>query len=117
MTTLILEIQAKEQLAEAYRNALPSAKNEINEFINLLLERALLRKKVSHKMFAILDELHDETEANGLTEAVIEPLDQPTSVLDKLNALLDSGVDASYYGDPVAYQRDVRSETVLPFRD
>lgn len=74
MTTLILEIQAKEQLAEAYRNALPTAKNEINEFINFWLERALLRKKASHKMFAILDELHDEAEANGLTDAELDEL-------------------------------------------
>ncbi len=113
MTTLILEIQAKEQLAEAYRNALPSAKNEINAFINLWLERALLRKKASHNMFAILDELQDEAEANGLIDAEKKPSD----LLDTLNALLDSGVDASYYGDPVAYQQDVRSESVRPFRD
>ncbi len=50
----------------------------------------------------------------------IEPqptIKEPISVLDKLNALLDSGVDASYYGDPVAFQRDARTESVLPFRD
>ncbi len=74
MTTLVLEIQAKEQLVEAYRNALPTAKNEINEFINFWLERALLRKKVSQKMFTILDELHDEAEANGLTDTELEEL-------------------------------------------
>ena len=74
MTTLVLEIQAKEQLAEAYRNALPTAKNEINEFINFWLERALLRKKASHKMFAILDELHVEAEANGLTDDELNEL-------------------------------------------
>ena len=49
-------------------------------------------------------------------ELVKEPIENPTSVLDKLNALLDAGVDASYYGDPVAFQRDARHETELPFR-
>lgn len=49
-------------------------------------------------------------------QSVKEPAENPTSVVDKLNALLDAGVDASYYGDPVAFQRDTRHETELPFR-
>ena len=39
---------------------------------------------------------------------VNKPVENNTTVLDKLNALLDAGVDASYYGDPVAFQRDAR---------
>lgn len=74
MTTLVLEIQAKEQLVEAYRNALPNAKNEINAFISFWLERALLRNKARQTMFTLLDELHDEAEANGLTDDVLEEL-------------------------------------------
>ena len=45
-----------------------------------------------------------------------EPVENPNTVLDKLNALLDAGVDASYYGDPVAFQREVRHEAEQPFR-
>ena len=74
MTTLVLEIEAKEQLAEAYRKALPTAKNEINAFINFGLERVLLRKTASQTMFALLDELHTEAEANGLTDEILEDL-------------------------------------------
>lgn len=40
-------------------------------------------------------------------QSVKERVENPKSVLDKLNALLDAGVDASYYGEPVAFQRDV----------
>lgn len=79
MTTLVLEIEAKEQLAEAYRNALPKAKTEINEFINFWLERFLLRKKASVTMFSLLDELHDEAEANGLTDAILEEFIMPSA--------------------------------------
>lgn len=46
-----------------------------------------------------------------------EPLKESNSVLNELNALLDSGVDASYYGDAVAYQRDVRNDVIIPFRN
>ncbi len=74
MTTLVLEIEAKEQLAEAYRNALPTAKKEINAVINFWLERALLRKTASQTMFSLLDELHAEAEANGLTDDILEDL-------------------------------------------
>ena len=49
-------------------------------------------------------------------QSVKEPVENPKSVLDKLNALLDAEVDASYYGDPVAFQRDARHETEQPFR-
>lgn len=41
--------------------------------------------------------------------SIKESLEQPISVLDKLNTLLDAGVDASYYGDPVVFQREVRA--------
>lgn len=36
--------------------------------------------------------------------------------LEELQAMLANGVDASYYGDPVAYQKDVRSEHEQQFR-
>ena len=39
------------------------------------------------------------------------------TVLEELNALLDAGVDASYYGDPIAFQRDTREDVVQPFRN
>ena len=54
------------------------------------------------------------TQKNEVPKQTIE---SPLSTLDKLNRLLDEGVDASYYGDPIAFQRDVRQESVLPFRD
>ena len=58
------------------------------------------------------------TQKNEAPQQLIkEPVGNHTSVVDKLNALLDAGVDASYYGDPVAFQRDARNETALPFRD
>ena len=45
------------------------------------------------------------------------PITKEQTTLDKLNALLDAGVDASYYGDPVEYQRNAREDINLPYRD
>ena len=50
-------------------------------------------------------------------EAPNQTIESPLSILDKLNMLLDEGVDASYYGDPIAFQRDARRDTVHPLRD
>ncbi len=46
-----------------------------------------------------------------------QPIATEPTQLDELYALLDAGVDASYYGDPIAFQRDVRQDATQPFRD
>ena len=39
------------------------------------------------------------------------------SDLQELQAMLAEGVDASYYGDPVTYQKNVRTDNEQPFRN
>jgi hypothetical protein len=42
--------------------------------------------------------------------------ENPDTELQELQAMLAEGVDASYYGDPVEYQKNVRAENEHPFR-
>ena len=51
-----------------------------------------------------------EMQPVGVKEPVID------TDLQELQAMLADGVDASYYGDPVAYQKSVRAENEHPFR-
>ncbi len=51
-----------------------------------------------------------EMQPTGVKEPVID------TDLQELQAMLADGVDASYYGDPVAYQKSVRAENERPFR-
>ena len=51
-----------------------------------------------------------EMQPTGIKEPVID------TDLQELQAMLADGVDASYYGDPVAYQKSVRAENERPFR-
>ena len=37
--------------------------------------------------------------------------------LQELQAMLSEGVDASYYGDPVAFQKNARFDVEQPIRD
>ena len=74
MTTLTLKIHEDELLAVAYRNAKPSVKREIKKMLIAFLKHTLVREKARVKMYTALDELHDEAEANGLTDDIIAEL-------------------------------------------
>ena len=52
-----------------------------------------------------------EIQPTGVKESVVD------TDLQELQAMLAEGVDASYYGDPVAYQKSVRAENEHPFRN
>ena len=60
MTTLNLKLQINEQLAMEYRKAKPADKLKIKALFNTLLEKALLYNKTRQKMYAVLDDLHEE---------------------------------------------------------
>lgn len=66
-----------------------------------IIERLLKRLKIS------------------FVQKIVTPQHKPKeqTVLEELNALLDAGVDASYYGDAVAYQRNAREDVPQPFRN
>ena len=74
MTTLTLKIQEDEFWAAAYRNAKPAAKREIKKLLIAFLKHTLVREKARVKMYAALDELHNEAETNSLTEDLIAEL-------------------------------------------
>jgi transcription-repair coupling factor (superfamily II helicase) len=74
MTTLTLKLEINEQLAEAYKKASPEQKNQIKKIFNALLQKAFLRDKARVDMYAILQELHNEAEINGLSDEILEEL-------------------------------------------
>ncbi len=74
MAILTLKIEEDELLIAAYRNAKPAVKREIKKGLIAFLKHTLVRDNARSKMYAILDELHDEAEANGLTEDKIAEL-------------------------------------------
>jgi hypothetical protein len=57
----------------------------------------------------------------SFTKKEVRPIEitEPTidAELQALQAMLADGVDASYYGDAVTYQNDIREEREQPFRD
>jgi hypothetical protein len=74
MTTLTLKITEDEFLTEAYRNSKPATKREIKKMLITFLKYILVREKARVNMYATLDALHDEAEANGLTDDIIVQL-------------------------------------------
>ncbi len=74
MTTLTFQIDINEQLATAYHQAAPAEKSRIQQQVNALLERALLRETARKKMYFLLDELHAEAKSNGLTDDILAEL-------------------------------------------
>jgi hypothetical protein len=53
---------------------------------------------------------------NEQKQAPALPETENTALLNDLYSMLDAGVDASYYGDAVAYQREVREDVLQPTR-
>ena len=74
MATLTLKISEDALLEMAYRNATPELKREMKKGLIAYLKHTLVREKARMKMFAVLEELHNEAEANGLTEDIIAEL-------------------------------------------
>ena len=68
-----------------------------------IIQPLLQRLKISFTKKEVLPALISEVELD--------------SDLQELQALLAEGVDASYYGDPVAYQKNVRADPDQPFRN
>ena len=71
MTTLTLKFQLDEQLANAYKNALPQEKIALKK----LFERFLainLRKQAVEDFLLLTQSIGKEAEANGLTEEMID---------------------------------------------
>jgi hypothetical protein len=74
MTTLTLKLETNETVAAAYRNARPSEKTRLKAYLNVLLEQFIVRERARTAMYVALDKLHEEAEANGLTDELIEEL-------------------------------------------
>lgn len=74
MTTLTFQIDINDQLAIAYHQSAPSEKSRIKQQMNALLEQALVRDSARKRMYLILDELHAEAKANGLTDEILAEL-------------------------------------------
>ncbi len=71
-----------------------------------LLRRMKLHFKKNSKHHSVTKPL---TSADGQKK-----LDAARALLLKMHS---EGVDASYYGDPIDWQRETREESALPFRD
>jgi hypothetical protein len=74
MTTLTFQIDINDQLANAYYQSAPAEKSLIQQQINALLERAFLRDQARKRLPFLLDELHAEAKANGLTDEILAEL-------------------------------------------
>jgi hypothetical protein len=74
MTTLTFQIDINDKLARAYYQSAPAEKSLIKRQINALLERALLRDAARKKLPILLDELHAQAKANGLTDDILAEL-------------------------------------------
>jgi hypothetical protein len=74
MTTLTFKLSLSEQLAEAYKQTLPSDKVKIKQLVNQLLEKTLLQNDARRNMYAVLAELHAEAKNNGLTDELLDEL-------------------------------------------
>ena len=73
MTTLTLKFQIEENLALAYKQALPQEKAAIKK----LFERFLainLRKQAVEDFIVLTQSIGEEAQANGLTEELIDEI-------------------------------------------
>ena len=73
MTTLTLKFQLDEQLAIAYKQALPKEKLALKKLFEKFLA-INLRKQTVEEFLLLTQSIGKEAEANGLTEELIEEI-------------------------------------------
>ena len=73
MTTLTLKFQLDEQLAIAYKQALPKEKLALKKLFEKFLA-INLRKQAVEEFLLLTQNIGKEAEANGLTEELIEEI-------------------------------------------